>query len=95
MGSALLMRDAFKNFALASTSSGPGNHQGPLGVRFIVKKFISFKLETAPMCHYDCIIPMCLPLKSSEHFTLFGVYSPNLLANTAVKTVFIHISADI
>ena len=50
-----------------------------------MKNSIASKLETSSMCHSDCIISMCLPMKSNQHLTLFTVYVPTLMANPTVK----------
>ena len=54
----------------------------------MLRNSITSKLETSPIFHSDCIVSMRLPLKSSQHLTLFSVYAQTLMAYPAVKNSF-------
>ena len=54
----------------------------------MVRKSISFKLETSPMYHCDRTISTCQPLKNNQHLTLISVYTLTPMAGSAVKNSF-------
>ncbi|GFO21617.1 craniofacial development protein 2, partial [Plakobranchus ocellatus] len=58
------------------------------GVGFMMKNSIATKLETLPRAHSDRIISMRLPLEKKQHLTIFSVYAPTLMAESADKDSF-------
>lgn len=69
-------------------SGKPSTEKRLSGVGFMMRNSIASKLETLPMGYSDRIISLRLPLKSTQHLTLFSVYAPTLLADPADKDSF-------
>jgi len=69
-------------------SGKPSPERRLSGVGLMMKNSIASKLETLPTGHSDRIISMRLPLEKKQHLTIFSVYAPTLLADSADKDSF-------
>ena len=66
----------------------PSTDRHLLGIGLMVRNSIASKQEISPMCHYNRIISIRLPLISNQHLTLLSVYAPTLMVDPAVKDSF-------
>ena len=67
-------------------SGKPSNERHQSGVGLMVRNSIASKLNGLPTGHSDRIMSMHLPLQGKQHFTLFSVYAPTLLADAVDRS---------